>query len=77
MTATSSPASSSTAESLEIEMKRIENSNDPNDIATLAYIWGYPLVSVDRLADYNTSPNAPPGPFRAPLNTFYHATDSC
>ena len=38
------------------EMKRIENSKDPKDIATLAYIWGYPLVSMIRLIDYASNP---------------------
>ena len=43
--------------------------NNPEDIATLAYIYGFPLVSVVRLVDYSTSPNVPPGPGRGPINT--------
>jgi len=37
------------------EMKRLENSNDPKDVATLAYIWGYPLILVNRHIDFTTS----------------------
>ena len=51
-------------------MAALESSNNPQDIATLAYIWGYPLVSVVRLVDYSSSPNVPPGPGRGPINTF-------
>ena len=51
-------------------MAEIEDSNNPQDIATLAYIWGYPLVSVVRLVDYSSSPNVPPGPGRGPINAF-------
>jgi hypothetical protein len=51
-------------------MAEIESSNNPQDIATLAYIWGYPLVSVVRLVDYSSSPNVPPAPGRGPINTF-------
>ena len=40
------------------------------DIATLAYIWGYPLVSVVRHVDYSSSPNVPPALGRGPINTF-------
>ena len=43
------------------EMKRIENSTDPKDVATLAYIWGYPLVQIERLKNFETNPNSPPG----------------
>jgi hypothetical protein len=51
-------------------MAELESSNNPQDIATLAYIWGYPLVSVVRLVDYSSSPNVPPAPGRGPINTF-------
>lgn len=51
-------------------MAALESSNDPQDIATLAYIWGYPLVSVVRLVDYSSSPNVIPAPGRGPINTF-------
>ena len=38
---------------------RVESSNNPQDIATLAYIWGYPLVSMNRLIDFSTNPIRP------------------
>ena len=48
----SSPSSSPVnSQNLAAEMKRIGSSdNNPVDIATLAYIWGYPLISMNRLA---------------------------
>lgn len=63
-------ATSSTALDLNQTMAELESSNDPTDIATLAYIYGFPLVSVVRLVDYDSSPNVPPGPGRGPINTF-------
>jgi hypothetical protein len=59
--------------SLSEEMKRIVSSNNPVDIATLAYIWGYPLVIKKRFTDFSTSPNVPTGPTRGPVNTLVHA----
>lgn len=53
-------------------MQQLINSNDPQDIATLAYIWGYPLVLAELTKDYTTSPNVPPGPGRGPVNTINH-----
>ena len=40
--------SSARAPHLNKTMAELESSNNPQDIATLAYIWGYPLVSVVR-----------------------------
>jgi DNA sulfur modification protein DndE len=51
-------------------MAELQSSNDPTDIATLAYIWGYPMVSQVRTIDYSTSPNVPPALGRGPINTF-------
>jgi hypothetical protein len=71
MTSSVNNATSSTgAPDLNKTMAELESSNNPQDIATLAYIWGYPLVSVVRLVDYSSSPNVPPGPGRGPINTF-------
>jgi len=72
-----SPASSSSpTRSQDVtaaEMKRIESSNSPIDIATLAYIWGYSLVSWIRPIDFATNPNSPPiSPAHGPLNVFHH-----
>ena len=61
-----------TQQQLDDRMKEIVASDNPDDIATLAYIWGYPLVSVIRSSDFTTSPNLPPGPGRGPVNTFNH-----
>ena len=62
--------SQSQIEQLNKTMAELESSNNPQDIATLAYIWGYPLVSEVRLVDYSTSPNVPAAPGRGPINTF-------
>jgi hypothetical protein len=62
--------SQSQTEQLNKTMAELESSNNPQDIATLAYIWGYPLVSVVRLVDYSSSPNVPAAPGRGPINTF-------
>ena len=61
--------SQSQIEQLNKTMAELESSNNPQDIATLAYIWGYPLVLEVRLVDYSTSPNVPAAPGRGPLNT--------
>jgi hypothetical protein len=53
-------------------MKQLALSNKPDDIATLAYMWGFLLVNVIRTADFTTSPNIPPDPGRGPENTFNH-----
>ena len=53
-------------------MKQLASSDKPDDIATLAYIYGFPLVSVMRTIDYTTNPNLPAGPGRGPENTFNH-----
>jgi hypothetical protein len=33
---------------LEVKMAQLSTSNNPADIATLAYIWGFPLVAMER-----------------------------
>jgi len=57
------------------ELKRIENSDNPVDIATLAYIWGYPLISMKRMTDFSTSPNLSASHGRGPINTLIHVRD--
>jgi hypothetical protein len=69
-----SPATMSSGQ-LNEEMKKLATSDNPVDIATLAYIWGYPLVIKVRTYDYAMSPNIPPGPLRGPVNTIAHARD--
>jgi hypothetical protein len=64
-----------TPQDLDTEMKRIVNSSDPVDIATLAYIWGYPLVIEKRFFEFSTNPNVPAGQTRGPVNSFIHARD--
>ena len=42
---------------IEKKMVDISTSNNPGDIATLAYIWGYPLITMQRSFDYFTNPD--------------------
>jgi hypothetical protein len=58
-----------TTEDLNIKMAQLSASNTPDGIATLAYIWGFPLVSMERQFNYVTSPNVPPMPGRGPPNS--------
>lgn len=66
---------SSAIEGLNVKMAQISSSNQPEDIATLAYIWGFPLVSMERQFNFVTSPNVPPGVGRGPANTLSCARD--
>jgi len=50
-------------------MAQLSNSKTPDGIATLAYIWGFPLVTMERQFNYMTNPNVPPGPGRGPANS--------
>lgn len=70
-TATSQPS----IEELNVKMAQISSSNKPKDIATLAYIWGFPLVTMERQFNFVTSPNVPPGVGRGPSNSISCATD--
>lgn len=56
-------------------MAYISSSSDPKDIATLAYIWGVPLIVMKENAIYSTNPNAPPGLGIGPWNTMNHARE--
>ncbi|MGI0021527.1 MAG: DUF1254 domain-containing protein [Nitrososphaeraceae archaeon] len=67
-------SSQSQIEELNKKMAELKSSNKPEDIATLAYIWGYPLVLSELTKEYVTSPNVPPGPGRGPINTMNHFT---
>ena len=58
-----------TSQELDTIMAEISNSDKPEDIATLAYIWGYPLVSMERSFNWFTNPQAPVGPSHGPANT--------
>jgi len=55
-----------------IIMKQLLSSNKPYDIATLAYIWGYPLVTSEVTKAFVTNPNVPAAPGRGPANQFNH-----
>lgn len=69
-------ASTSTNPSdLDQEMQQLTNSNNPQDIATLAYIWGIPLVIMEENANYSTNPNAPSGLGVGPWNAMIPARD--
>jgi hypothetical protein len=59
---------------LDKKMQQLTNSNNSKDIATLAYIWGYPPVLAELTKDLTTSPNFPPAPGRGPINTINHFT---
>jgi hypothetical protein len=56
-------------EELNVRMTQISSSNNLEDIATLAYIWGFPLVTTERQFNFVTSPNVPPGIGRGPANS--------
>lgn len=56
-------------EDLNIKMAQLSTSKTPDGIATLAYIWGFPLVTMERQFNFVTSPNVPPGPGRGPANS--------
>jgi hypothetical protein len=58
-----------TTEDLNIKMAQLSTSNTPDGIATLAYIWGFPLVTMERQFNFVTSPNIPPGIGRGPANS--------
>ena len=60
---------------LDAKMAQLRTSNDPADIATLAYIWGFPLVTMERQFNFVTSPNVPPGVGRGPANM--KSVESC
>jgi len=62
------------AEELNVHMAQLSSSNKPEDIATLAYIWGFPLVTMERQFNFVTSPNVPPGVGRGPPNSVSCAT---
>jgi hypothetical protein len=70
-------SSSSSIANLELSkrMADMEYSNNPKDIATLAYIWGFPLVTTERQFNFVTNPNVPPGPGRGPANSISCARD--
>src|SRR5215211_3490091 len=65
----------SALEDLEINMTKITDSNKPEDIATLAYIWGFPLITMERQFNFVTSPNIPPRLGRGPANSISCAQD--
>ena len=65
-------SSAQVLEKLDAEMDRLSKSDDPKDVATLAYIWGYAPILEKRKADFTTSPNIPPGPGRGPINSLAH-----
>jgi hypothetical protein len=60
---------------LDAKMAQITTSNNPADMATLAYIWGFPLVTMERQFNFVTNPNIPPGPGRGPENMKSCATE--
>jgi hypothetical protein len=63
------------ASDIEKKMIDISSSNKPEDIATLAYIWGIPLIVMEDNANYSTNPNTPPGLGVGPWNTMIPGRD--
>ena len=56
------------SQELDTIISQISNSDKPEDIATLAYLWGYPLITSQRSFDYFTNPNTPPVIGQGPAN---------
>ena len=56
------------SQELDTILSQISNSYKPEDIATLAYLWGYPLITSQRSFDYFTNPNTPPVVGQGPAN---------
>ena len=60
---------------LDKKMQQLLSSNDPKDIATLAYIWGYPLISNIRTIDESTDPaHYNDSQANGPWNQFHYRT---
>jgi hypothetical protein len=57
---------------LDTKMLQLEASNKPQDIATLAYIWGYPLVTIAGSYAYYTTKGVP-SLGEGPVNTINFA----
>ena len=68
VSAESKNATSLSSQKLDTIMSEISNSQKPKDIATLAYIWGYPLITVERSFNYFTNPNTPHVTGQGPAN---------
>jgi hypothetical protein len=47
---------------LNAKMAQISSSNNPADIATLAYIWGFSPITTQRNFNWDTNPSTPPAP---------------
>ena len=62
-------------EELNVQMAQLSPSNNPEDIATLAYIWRFPLVTMERQFNFETTPNISPGIGRGPANSISCATE--
>jgi hypothetical protein len=62
-------------EELNVQMAQFSPSNNPEDIATLAYIWRFPLVTMERQFNFETRPNISPGIGRGPANSISCATE--
>jgi hypothetical protein len=75
-TSTNNTSSNTTAPSSnnpDMQFDQLMQFNRPEDIATVAYVWGYPLVDMERSSNYFTSPNSPPGPGHGPWNGIHFA----
>ena len=62
-------------EELNIKMAQLSSSNKPEDIATLAYIWGFSPITTQRTFNWDTSPNTPPATGHGPANAIHFARE--
>jgi hypothetical protein len=75
MKAALSPPPSPTSEKLHTEMKRLLSSDNSVDIATLAYVWGFPIISNMRTIDHATDPQYySESESNGPWNEFHYNT---
>ena len=56
-------------------MKKLSTSDDPIDIATYLYVWGYPLITNLRSIDFSTDPqHYSESEAYGPWNVFHYRT---
>jgi hypothetical protein len=63
------------SDELDEEMKKLSTSDNPVDIATFLYVWGYPLITNLRTIDYSTDPeHYSESEANGPWNVFQYRT---
>ena len=72
---TSQSTESITPESVKAEMQKVSESDNPVDIATFAYVWGFPLITNMRTIDESTDPqHFSDSEANGPWNEFHYRT---